>query len=69
MIGRVGTILGNAGVNIRDMDVGPLGTDRDIRRARGQALMVLSLDDAVPGWALDQVRATEDIADLTMVKL
>jgi D-3-phosphoglycerate dehydrogenase len=69
MIGRVGTVLGNAGVNIRDMDVGPQGTNRDARRPRGQALMVLSLDDAVPGWALDQVRATEDIADLTMVKL
>jgi D-3-phosphoglycerate dehydrogenase len=69
MIGRVGTILGNAGVNIRDMDVGPQGTDRDARRPRGQALMVLSLDDAVPGWALDQIRQTEDISDLTMVKL
>ncbi len=69
MIGRVGTILGNAGVNIRDMDVGPLGTDRDARRPRGQALMVLSLDDAVPAWALDQVRETQDISDLTMVKL
>ncbi len=69
MIGRVGTILGNAGVNIRDMDVGPLGTDRDARRPRGQALMVLSLDDAVPTWALDQIRETPDIADLTMVKL
>jgi D-3-phosphoglycerate dehydrogenase len=69
MIGRVGTILGNAGVNIRDMNVGPQGADRDAHRPRGQALMVLSLDDAVPDWALDQVRATEDISDLTMVKL
>jgi hypothetical protein len=31
--------------------------------------MVLSVDDSVPDWALDQVRATEDISDLTMVKL
>ncbi len=69
MIGRVGTILGNAGVNIRDMNVGPQGADRAVHRPRGQALMVLSLDDAVPDWALDQVRATEDISDLTMVKL
>ncbi len=69
MIGRVGTILGNAGVNIRDMDVGPQGTERGARRSRGRALMVLSVDDAVPDWALDQVRATEDISDLTMVKL
>ncbi len=69
MIGRVGTILGNAGVNIRDMNVGPLSTDRAAHRPRGEALMILSLDDAVPGWALDQIRATEDIADLTMAKL
>jgi D-3-phosphoglycerate dehydrogenase len=69
MIGRVGTILGNAGVNIRDMDVGPQGTDRSVRRPRGQALMVLSLDDAVPGWALDQIREMPDISDLTMVKI
>jgi D-3-phosphoglycerate dehydrogenase len=69
MIGRVGTILGNAGVNIRDMDVGPQGTNRNTMRPRGQALMVLSLDDAVPDWALDQIRATQDIFDLTMVKL
>jgi D-3-phosphoglycerate dehydrogenase len=69
MIGRVGTILGNANVNIRDMDVGPQGTDRDARRPRGQALMVLSLDDAVPTWALDQIRETQDISDMTMVKL
>ncbi len=69
MIGRVGTILGNAGVNIRDMDVGPQGTERDARRPRGQALMVLSVDDDVPNWALDQIRATQDISDLTLVKL
>lgn len=69
MIGRVGTILGNAGVNIRDMDVGPQGTERHAQRPRGQALMVLSLDDAVPSWALDQIRESQDIFDLTMAKL
>jgi D-3-phosphoglycerate dehydrogenase len=69
MIGRVGTILGNAGVNIRDMDVGPQDTMRDVRHPRGQALMVLSLDDAVPEWALEQIRQTEDIFDLRMAKL
>jgi D-3-phosphoglycerate dehydrogenase len=69
MIGRVGTILGNAGVNIRDMDVGPQDAARDARRPRGQALMVLSLDDAVPEWALEQIRQTEDIFDLRLAKL
>ncbi len=69
MIGRVGTILGNAGINIRDMDVGPQGTNHNAQRPRGQALMVLSLDEAVPSWALDQIRETQDISDLVMVKL
>jgi D-3-phosphoglycerate dehydrogenase len=69
MIGRVGTILGNAGVNIRDMDVGPQDAARDLRRPRGQALMVLSLDDAVPEEALEQIRQTSDIFDLRQAKL
>ncbi len=69
MIGRVGTILGNAGVNIRDMDVGPQDASRDARRPRGQALMVLSLDDAVPEEALEQIRQTDDIFDLKQAHL
>jgi D-3-phosphoglycerate dehydrogenase len=71
MIGTVGTILGEAGVNIGHMDVGPLagsGADR-IHGPRGVALMVLSLDDAVPPEALERIRAAADIAGVTSVRL
>ncbi|MDE2141935.1 MAG: ACT domain-containing protein, partial [Elusimicrobia bacterium] len=40
VIGRVGTLLGRAGVNIADMRVGR-------RSAHGEAVMVLNVDDAV----------------------
>ena len=66
MIGKVGTILGNANVNVAHMDVGPLiqgsGT-------RGEALMVLSLDNPVPAEALEAIRTTEGIFGVTTVRL
>ena len=46
LVGRVGTLLGQHDVNISSMQVGRL-------HARGDALMILTLDDAVP----DDVRA------------
>ena len=52
MIGRVGTILGDAGVNIDDMDVG--------KTAEGQAaLMALSTAEPVPDSVVDMLRAPE----------
>jgi D-3-phosphoglycerate dehydrogenase len=68
MIGKVGTILGNANVNIKHMDVGPERVNGE-RRPGGEALMILSVDDEIPQWALDQIRATPDIFGLTMVRL
>jgi D-3-phosphoglycerate dehydrogenase len=71
MIGRVGTILGKANVNIHRMDVGP-----SVRKLRTRpqnvsdtALMVISVDDPIPGWALDELDKTGDIFGVTMVKL
>jgi D-3-phosphoglycerate dehydrogenase len=46
LVGRVGTLLGEHDVNISSMQVGRL-------HARGEALMILTLDDPVP----DEVRA------------
>jgi D-3-phosphoglycerate dehydrogenase / 2-oxoglutarate reductase len=71
MIGSVGTILGNAGVNIAHMDVGP---SRGARMGQGhepggEALMVLSLDDAVPAEAIERIRATTDIFSITSVEV
>lgn len=72
MIGHVGTVLGKAHVNIRHMDVGPI-----VRAPRSQqaqatpktALMIVSVDDPIPAWALEEIGAAGDIFGLTMVKL
>ncbi|GHO50122.1 phosphoglycerate dehydrogenase [Ktedonospora formicarum] len=72
MIGRAGTILGKAGINIRHMDVGP-----SVRRQSGQvtphkadtALMVISVDDTIPDWAIRELSETGDIFGVTVVNL
>jgi D-3-phosphoglycerate dehydrogenase / 2-oxoglutarate reductase len=54
MIGNIGSMLGNADVNISFMQVG--------RRApRGEAMMVLGLDDGVPDELYQQIVAEADI--------
>src|SRR5256885_10198389 len=71
MIGRVGTVLGKAHVNIRHMDVGPIV--RTPRQRNPQqpdtALMIVSVDDPIPDWALEEIGAAGDIFGLTLVKL
>jgi D-3-phosphoglycerate dehydrogenase len=54
MIGRVGTLLGAADVNISGMYVGRLAP-------REQAMMVLTLDDPVPPAVLTQINAEPDV--------
>src|SRR5579884_123510 len=71
MIGKVGVILGDAGVNISHMDVGPVavpGVGRN-RVSGGEALMVLLLDDKVPDAALERIHATEGIFGVASVVL
>ncbi len=72
MIGKVGTILGRAGVNIRHMDVGP--TSRGPRSASllkqtDNALMIISVDELIPDWAMAEISEAGDIFGMTMVKL
>jgi D-3-phosphoglycerate dehydrogenase / 2-oxoglutarate reductase len=72
MIGRVGTILGKANVNIRHMDVGPsvrTPHTRDPRRSPDTALMIISVDDPIPDWALEEISGTGDIFGVTLVKV
>lgn len=72
MIGVVGVILGDAGVNIAHMDVGPIALSDATGRARqpgGEALMALSLDDAVPEAALEKIRHADGIMDVRSVDL
>ena len=62
MIGEVGTIIGDAGVSISSMAVGPSATGNT-------ALMVLSTDATVPAVALDRLRAADGISDVHTVDL
>ena len=62
MIGRVGTILGDAGVNIADMDVG--------RGPSGErALMVLTIDSPAPAEVVSVLRAEPGILDAKAIDL
>ncbi len=62
LIGHVGTILGQAGVNIAAMLVG--------RRAlRGAAVMVLCVDEAVSGPALASLRDLPNVEEVHLVTL
>ncbi len=62
MIGRVGTTLGDAGVNIADMALGrgPTGD---------HALMVLSTDSPVPPDVVERLRAQDGILDAKAIEL
>lgn len=62
MIGRVGTLLGAADVNISGMYVGRMAP-------REQAMMVLTLDEPAAPEVLVQIRAMEDIEDAIGVTL
>ena len=72
MIGLVGTVLGKAGVNIRHMDVGP-----SVRKARSYdakspnepALMVISVDNPIPEWALEEINKAGNIFGVKRVTL
>lgn len=62
MIGMVGTMLGEADVNISAMDVGRISP-------RNQSLMVLTLDDPVPTAVLEQVNSAPGIDRAYAVEL
>ena len=60
VIGRVGTILGDAGVNIADMDVG--------RRVQADgALMVIATSQPAPAEVVDALRACDGIIEVAVV--
>jgi D-3-phosphoglycerate dehydrogenase len=62
VIGRVGTILGRAGINIASMQVGR-------RKQGGEALMALTVDAGVPAPVLDQVMTEIGAHDGTFIHL
>lgn len=60
MIGLVGTIVGEAGLNIADMDVGQAPSGES-------AMMVLSIADAVPVEVCERLRAVEGIVSVDAI--
>ena len=62
MIGRVGTILGDGGINIDELALG--------RGPAGDApLMVLSTSTPVPASVVEQLRADDGIVDAQPIEL
>jgi D-3-phosphoglycerate dehydrogenase len=62
LIGTVGNITGNADINISSMQVSRL-------KPRGQALMVLGLDELIPQAQQEQLLAIPDVYTVKVVKL
>ncbi len=60
VIGLVGTLLGNAGVNIADMDVGRAQTP-------GTAVMLIAPTAEVPTEVVDELRAAPGIIDVFLL--
>jgi D-3-phosphoglycerate dehydrogenase / 2-oxoglutarate reductase len=61
-MGRIGLMLGEADVNISAMHLGRSGP-------RGDALMVLALDDPVPDEVAAQIRRQQAVLDLWLIRL
>jgi D-3-phosphoglycerate dehydrogenase len=62
MIGLVGTLLGEADINISSMQVGRM-------TPRGQALMLLSVDESVPPAVVERIRHAASIETIKVIKL
>jgi D-3-phosphoglycerate dehydrogenase len=62
LIGAVGTITGEADINISSMQLARL-------QPRGHALMILALDEAIPDKQLDKILALKDLHSAKLVKL
>ena len=62
IIGLVGTLLGEADINISSMQVGR-------KTPRGDALMLLSVDEPVPGMVVERIRQAANVAMIKVIKL
>ena len=62
MIGLVCTLLGKADINISSMQVGRM-------TPRGDALMLLSVDEPVPAPVVDTIRQQTHIASIKVIQL
>jgi D-3-phosphoglycerate dehydrogenase len=62
MVGRFGTLLGEANINIAGMSVGR-------REKRGVAVVVLTIDDPVPDDVLERIRSAVDAEEVSRIQL
>lgn len=62
MVGKIGTILGEADINIANMAVGR-------REKRGQAAIALTVDESVPPEVLQKIRTAIQAEDIFPIKL
>lgn len=62
VIGRVGTLLGDAGINIAEYHQARLG-------AGGEALAAVSVDAALPGWQLAALQSMPDIRRVALAEM
>jgi D-3-phosphoglycerate dehydrogenase len=62
MVGKVGTILGEADINIANMAVGR-------REMRGQAVIALTLDNNVKPETLAKISAAITVDELCLIEL
>ena len=58
----MGTLLGEADINISSMQVGRM-------TPRGQALMLLSVDESVPPAVVERIRHAASIETIKVIKL
>jgi D-3-phosphoglycerate dehydrogenase len=61
-MGRIGLMLGDADINISAMHLGR-------NEPRGDALMILALDDPVPDEVAQRIRDNEAVLDLWLIRL
>jgi len=62
IIGRIGSLLGTFNVNIASMQVGR-------RIVRGEAVMVINIDDPLPSGLVDEISHIQGVTDAFMVNL
>lgn len=61
IVGKVGTLLGLNDINIAYMQLGR-------RSYRGEALMVLGIDEEIPEHVLNEIKTIEDVSDAVFTK-
>ncbi|HYI66214.1 MAG TPA: phosphoglycerate dehydrogenase [Candidatus Limnocylindrales bacterium] len=62
IVGAVGTILAESGINISSLELSRLSE-------RGEAMMFVSVDDPLDGPVLDRIRAVDGMVDARVVEL